>query len=438
MALLSTDGPERRVACAIMNGEFTGDEDAANSAVAGAVVPSSLPADLPLPARNSDIAQLLALRAAACVGADYSNLALIGADNPTQLRLFHRPFLDAAMSARYLDIPLAAPYPIAAAIRDQRVIVLSGPADYLAQFPEIWEDTQAAGIEATCSLPLCRSDGSSIGALGFAWSTPPPFDLKLDQALRAVSDLVAEIIERAEVYDAEHQLIASLHARLLSALPEVDGIATAARYQAAGQNDAIGGDWFEGLVLDDGTIAVVLGDVTGHGLTAAADMALIRGLITALLHDGVHVKDVFALVSRVLTRRPDDLLATAVVALVDTAASTLTYATAGHPPPLLIHPDRTVERLDQANAPMLGIPTSDHRAETAPFPPGATLIMYTDGLVERRDRPFTEGVDRAVDLLTRQPTDLSANQYIDVLFEALVGDRTDNDDVAVVAVKNVS
>ena len=305
----------------------------------GAVVPSSLPEDLPLPAHGSDIAQLLALRAAACVGADYSNLALIDAVSPTQLRLFHRPFLDPAMTARYLDIPLAAPYPIAAAIRDQRIIVLNGQADYLAQFPEIWEDTQAAGIQATCSLPLCRSDGSPIGALGFAWSTPPPFDLKLDQALRAVGDLVAEIIERAEVYDAEHQLIATLHARLLSALPEVDGIATAARYQAAGRSDAIGGDWFEGLVLDDGTIAVVLGDVTGHGLTAAADMALIRGLITALLHDGVHVKDVFALVSRVLTRRPDDLLATAVVVLIDTAASTLTYATAGHPPPLLIHPD---------------------------------------------------------------------------------------------------
>jgi serine phosphatase RsbU (regulator of sigma subunit) len=401
-------------------------------------VASSLPGDLPLPARSSDIAQLLSLRAAACVGADYSNLALIDAVSPTRVRLFHRPFLDPAMAARYLDIPLAAPYPITTAIRDQRIIVLNGAADYLAQFPEIWEDTHAAGIEATCSLPLCRSDGSPIGALGFAWSRPPPFDLKLDQALQAVGDLVAEILERAEVYEAEHQLIASLHARLLSALPEVDGIATAARYQAAGRSDAIGGDWFEGLVLDDGTLAVVLGDVTGHGLTAAADMGLIRGLISALLHDGVHARDVFALVSRVLTRRPDDLLATAVVALVDTAASTLTYATAGHPPPLLIHPDCTIERLDHANAPMLGIPTSEHRAERAPFPPGATLIMYTDGLVERRNHPFTEGVDRAVDFLSRQSTDLSAGQYVDGLFEALVGDRTDNDDIAVVAVQNVS
>jgi hypothetical protein len=157
-----------------MSGQFTGDEDAFDAAVAGTIVPASLPADLPLPVRNSDIAQLLALRAAACVGADYSNLAVIRADNPTHLRLFHRPFLDPAMSARYLDIPLGAPDPIAAAIREQRVIVLSGKAEYLAQFPEIWEDTHAVGIEATCSLPLRRSDGSSIGALGFAWSTTPP------------------------------------------------------------------------------------------------------------------------------------------------------------------------------------------------------------------------------------------------------------------------
>ena len=194
----------------------------------------------------------------------------------------------------------------------------------------------------------------------------------------------------------------------MSALPEVAGIATAARYLAAGQSDAIGGDWFEGLVLDDGTLAVVLGDVTGHGLTAAADMALIRGLITALLHDGVDVQDVFALVSRVLTRRPDTCWRPPQSLSINTAASTLTYATAGHPPPLLIHPEGTVERLDRANAPILGIAPSDRRAEVAPFPPGATLIMYTDGLVERRDRPFTEGIDLAVDLLTRQPTDLSA------------------------------
>ena len=418
-----------------MSGESLGGERAA---VAGAPVPPSLPTQVPLPAQSADVAQLLALRAAACVGADYSNLALIDLDRPDQLRLYHRPFLAEEMTARYLDVPLAAPYPIAAAIRDQRTVVLNGQADYLAEFPEIWPDTQAVGIEATCSVPLCRSNGSPIGALGFAWSTPPPFDLKLDQALRAVGDLVADIIERAEVYDAEHQLIATLHSRLLSPLPEVDGLATAARYQAAGHSEAIGGDWFEGLVLDGGTTAFVLGDVTGHGLTAAADMALIRGLITGLLHDGVRLDEVFSLVSRVLTRRPDDLLATAVVVLVDTTASELAYATAGHPPPLLIHPDSGVERLDQANVAMLGISTSDRRSALASFPAGATLVLYTDGLVERRDRSFTQGVNEAVDFLSRQESDLSPDEYLNALFGAMVGHRTDIDDVAVVIVKNVS
>jgi serine phosphatase RsbU (regulator of sigma subunit) len=421
-----------------MDGESTDDPGATVAALAGAVVPSSLPEDLPQPARRMDIAQFVALRAAACVGADYSNLALIDPDNPTQLRVFHRPFLDPELMERYIDIPLSAPFPIAAAVRDQRVVVLNGQTDYLDQFPEIWEDTEAAGIRATCSLPLCRSDGSPIGALGFAWSTSPPFDLKLDKALRAVGHLVAEIVERAEIYDAEHQLVASLHERLLSPLPEVVGIATAARYLAAGQSDAIGGDWFEGLVLDDSTFAVVVGDVTGHGLTAAADMALIRGLITALLHDGVPLKDVFTRVSRVLTRRPDGLLATAAVALISTAASTLTYATAGHPPPLLIHPDGRIERLDLANAPILGIDRSEPRAATAPFASGATLIMYTDGLVERRERPFTDGIDLAVDVLSHASTALSTGEYIDALFEALIGDGHDNDDVAVVVVKNVA
>ena len=110
-----------QVACVSVDPEIPVDPELAAAVVAGAVVPTSLPEDLPLPARSLDIAQLLALRAAACVGADYSNLALIDADSPTQLRLFHRPFLDPAMTARYLDIPLAAPYPIAAAIRDQRI-----------------------------------------------------------------------------------------------------------------------------------------------------------------------------------------------------------------------------------------------------------------------------------------------------------------------------
>ena len=87
----------------------------------------------------------------------------------------------------------------------------------------------AAGITATVSLPLIRADGTSIGALGFVWAVAPPFDLRLGTALRALEELCTEIVERAEIYEAEHHLIGDLHFRLLSPLPTMRGLETAAR-----------------------------------------------------------------------------------------------------------------------------------------------------------------------------------------------------------------
>ena len=407
------------------------------AAFAGVPVPDPMPAPALGTGARAELAQFVALRAAACVGADYSNLALGHPDDSKMLRLFHGAFLDPEVQLRYVDIAREAAYPIAVSVREDRAVVLRGKDDYLAEFPDIWEDTYAAGVEASVCLPLTRSNGSTIGAIGFAWSTAPSFGVKLDNALQAVAHLVTEIVERAEVYEAEHRLIAALHERLLSALPRHDRLATAARYLPAGTSAAVGGDWYEGITLDDGSLTVVVGDVTGHGLAAAADMALIRGLITALLHDGVPVAEVFGRVSRVLARRPDKLLATAALAVVDPGAATLTYATAGHPPPLLLLPDGSVQLLDAANAPILGIATSRQVAQTLAFPPGATLVMYTDGLVEARDRPFTEGVEQAAALLSAQPARLDPERYVDLLLDALVGEHRDHDDIAVVVVQHL-
>jgi len=406
------------------------------AALAGTPVPKSVPQPPLGAAAGADIAQFIAVRAAACVGADYSNFALVRTDAPAVLRLYHGTFFSATRTGRYIDIALDAPYPIAEAVRQRSVLLLNGEADYVARFPDLWADTAAAGVAATVCVPLWRGDGSIIGAIGFAWTIAPRFDVKLDRALEALAHLVTEIVERSELYAAEHQLIADLHRRLLSDLPAMDGLATAARYLPAGESSSIGGDWFEGLHLDGSRWAVVVGDVTGHGLPAAADMALIRGLITALLHDGVPAADVFERVSRILARRADGVLATAAVAVVDTAAATLTYATAGHPPPLLLQPGGTVTRLGDANAPLLGVPSSRQAARTAAFPRGSTLIMYTDGLVERPDRPFDEGIDRAVALLQQVGQQLGPEQYVDLLVSGLVGDRSEHDDVAVVVLQH--
>lgn len=406
-------------------------------ALAGNDVPRALPRRPAAPLTGAAIAQFVALRAAACVGADYSNLAIVNVASPGTMRLYHGTFLHPDVAARYVDLPIDQRFPITRAVHDDETIVLDGEDDYRSRFPDVWAETVEVGVRATVSMPLHRNDGSSIGAIGFAWAHAPTFDLKLEQALQALGHLIAEIVQRAEVYEAEHQMIADLHRRLLSELPGVEGLASAARYLPAGKSAAIGGDWYEGIVLDDGTLAVVVGDVVGHGLTAAADMALIRGMITALVHDGVHVEEVFARVSRVLHRRPEDLLATAALAIIDTANSQITYATAGHPPPLLLNSDGTVSVLDNANAPMLGVDATRRVSGSAVFPAGSTLIMYTDGLVESRHRPFYDGIDSWVTFLMGTSPDLSPIGLIDASIADLVIDDPAPDDIAVVAVRRL-
>ena len=142
---------------------------------------------------------------------------------------------------------------------------------------------------------------------------------------------------------------------MLGVLPVMSGVETSARFLPASQTASVGGDWYEGLLLDDQRLALVVGDVAGHGLAAAADMALLRGMITALLHSGMAVADVFGEVSDVLRQRPGLILASAALAVVDISAETIAYATAGHPPPVLQLPSGNVCRLDDANAPMIGL-----------------------------------------------------------------------------------
>ena len=401
----------------------------------GAPVPVALPDSLPLPATSAQIAQFVAYRAAACVGADYANLALLD-DANTSLRLYHDSFLDRDMAGRYTDVSVDAAYPVAAAVRERRLVLLPDLESYRVQFPDIVPDTVAAGVRASASLPLHRADGTVLGALAFAWTDATPFDPKLEAALRAVSVLCVETVERAERYDADHELVVAMQHRLLGDLPSLPGIETAARYLPATASFAVGGDWYEGLVLAKARMALVVGDVTGHGIAAAADMALVRGMVTALLHSGVATADVFSELSAVLSQRTGLLLATAALVVVDAEHETLTFATAGHPPPLLCLPDGEIRRLDSANSPIIGVPRTRKVADTAPFPTGSRLVMYTDGLVERRDRPVDEGIDAAIDCIRTIADGATGVDIVDDLIGGLVGDHVAEDDIALLVIQH--
>lgn len=333
-----------------------------------------------------------------------------------QLRVYHDSVLTPEIADRYTAIPLDAPFPVSQAASG-RVVLLPDLDAYREEFPDIVADTVAAGFQATASLPLRRADGSPLGAIGFAWVEPTPFDAKLEAALRAVAHLCTETIERAERYDAEHELIVELQDRLLGDIPALPGIQASARYLPASAAPSVGGDWYEGLLLGESKIAFVVGDITGHGVAAAADMALIRGMMSALLHAGIAVSDVFREVSGVLAQRKGMLLATAALVVIDVGDDTATFATAGHPPPLLLLPDGEVRLLSTANGPIIGLSATRAVADTVDFPPGAQLMMYTDGLVERRDRMFNVGVDEAVHHLATLSRRLNNRDLLDSLLK---------------------
>ena len=131
------------------------------------------------------------------------------------------------------------------------------------------------------------------------------------------------------------------------------------------------------------------------------------------------------------------LLATAALAVVDVAADLITFATAGHPPPLLLLPDGEVRVLSTANSPILGVTSTRAVSDSAPFPLGAQLVMYTDGLVERRDRGFDVGVAVAADHLATLSARLDNQDLIDSLLDTLVGGARPEDDMAIIVIEHI-
>jgi serine phosphatase RsbU (regulator of sigma subunit) len=204
----------------------------------------------------------------------------------------------------------------------------------------------------------------------------------------------------------EHELAASLQ-RIILPIPEgtleLPGLKVALRYQPAGQESLVGGDWYQASRLRDGSVLLAVGDVAGHGIPAATTMAQLRHALRAL---SVTTGDPGALLAHLnrltcdLERDSPELAATAVVARFDPARQEIVWAQAGHPPPLLSRAGRTASLTCPAG-PMLGV-VEDATYPTARigFHAGDVLLLYTDGLVEHRHRGPDDGlaqVIRAVD-----------------------------------------
>ncbi|MFJ8542766.1 SpoIIE family protein phosphatase [Streptomyces sp. NPDC093586] len=219
-------------------------------------------------------------------------------------------------------------------------------------------------------------------------------------------DLLRELIERTHVplrnaleFQRTRQVALALQRSLLTAPPDTPGLGIAVRYRPSNVGAEVGGDWYDSFVLRDGATVLTIGDVAGHDLPAAVTMSQLRNMLRGMALD--HEEPTSTILDRLdlsVQALYPECTATCVLARVEPTALggiRLQYSVAGHPPPLLVDADGTARFLTAARDPLIGlVPEPRYTSAHEPLPPGSTLLLYTDGLVERRDEDLETGLER--------------------------------------------
>ena len=390
---------------------------------------------LAVAAHTTDVADAVRTHLAVSFGASFASLALL--DPSSQMVHVLQPEdLDPDISDRYTDLPLDASTPLTDAIRSGETVVVDNPAVNVRRYPHLAADTVAAGLAATASIPL-REDGEVQGAIGLGWTRPLAPDTSFWARLDAVADLTASTLARTRTSDTHAEFIDRVHAQMVSTETPEDGLEVAVRYEPAGRGLGFGGDWYDIIPLGGARTAVVVGDVVGHGIEAAAKMVVVRSALKAVAQLDTPVEDIIRLASPMIDGPKPAFVGTAVVLVVDTAQQCLTYSSAGHPPALVIQPDGRSQLLDEANGIVLGYPDRKPLATSVPFPPGALAVAYTDGLVESRSAGIDEGIERLrAAAIESSGAGLDADELVVRLVASAGGIDDLEDDVAIVVLRH--
>jgi PAS domain S-box-containing protein len=335
---------------------------------------------------------------------------------------------------QFASMRLAAELPLTDAARTRRPVWLSDRAAAVTSYPLV-APALLATTEALAALPLLAGD-QLVGALGVSFNRPRTFDADERSFLLAVAGQAAVAFERAAVADARHEMAETLQRSLLPvSLPALEGVAVTARYLPAVEGTRAGGDWYDVLPVDSGRVAVAVGDVVGHGAPAAAVMGQLRSALATLLLAGFTPARALEHLDRFAEQVPGAAVSTVACLVLDTATGQVTYSSAGHPPPLLLFNADGHEQLAGGLGPALGVATSERRQEAgATIPAGATLLLYTDGLIERRRDTLDAGQERLAAAAARR-----RSAPLPALVDGVLADLDEangfGDDVAVVAVR---
>jgi PAS domain S-box-containing protein len=295
----------------------------------------------------------------------------------------------------------------------------------------------ALGLRSLIGVPLV-ADRDVRGVLVVGAVNPRHFTAEDVGLLRLAADRVALAMEHVRLYEREHRVAVTLQRSLLpERLPNVPGFAVSARYQPAATEPGVGGDWFDVIPIPGGSIGLVMGDVAGKGLVAASMVGQLRSALRAYALEGHEPARVVEQLNRLLwTDASESRMATLVYAVVDATGAGVRWVNAGHLPPMLAIDGCTPRFLEGGRSVPLGVlPFPTFEEVSASIEPGATVVLYTDGLVERPGSHIDAGLARLVEVVGEAPDDPEA--LCDHVLEVLVPNGGASDDVALLALRNI-
>jgi serine phosphatase RsbU (regulator of sigma subunit)/anti-sigma regulatory factor (Ser/Thr protein kinase) len=251
--------------------------------------------------------------------------------------------------------------------------------------------TPAAEEAGGAGIVLEHPEGSMV--LWVELAEKRPFTDQDQTLLALLAGHLGQGLHRVHQIDQQRETALALQRAILGPAQLPDGFAV--RYSPATRPLKVGGDWYDTVLLPDERIGIVVGDCVGHGLEAATVMGQLRSACRALLLQNIDPAQTLTALDRFAAQLPGALCATVFCGVLDPVTGELAYASAGHPPALVTHPDGRSDLLDQGRSRPLGVRSGAERPEARyTVPPRATLLLYTDGLIERRRQSLTAGLDR--------------------------------------------
>ena len=342
------------------------------------------------------------------------------------------------------DLPAGSPLPMAvAAVRGERVLVRDAERTEAGD-PEAARVAAGLGVRSWAALPL-RAGGRLLGSWTVGWAGSHRFEDDELQVLEAYAAQCAQAVDRVARLEDERRraratrsLAESLQRSLLTEPPQPDHLQIAVRYRPAAQEAQVGGDWYDAFQSPDGATTLVIGDVAGHDRAAAAVMGQLRNMLRGISHAlDAPPAGVLTALDQAMDGLGMTTLVTAVLARVEQSSADdrvrcLRWSNAGHPPPVVVRAEGSAELLERPRNLLLGVqPEITREDHVIPLHPGDTVVLYTDGLVERRDATLDDGLDRllaAVRELAGQPVEDLCDHLLDRLAPAA------DDDVALLVI----